>query len=356
MKNDFKVGWIYLVQPVQLQNTNIYKIGRTCDLETRLRTYGGLKTLILSMRVSNVVETETQLIKLLCTSCKLHRMDIGNEYFEFEDLKTCINLIYQVTHVTNNEVKGTTDVSDIIEDNVRAFWDTISKSGRISTEDLVKHYLDFCTSQGIHLDYSKIETHLLQSIKKKFGVRVSSVHLNGMNTKEIVFDLYEPDEFFGFFTECHDAKPLSFNSLYKVYKEYKITNALLYHSKTEFRKRLTYFLRLNRINAYKLLEANELHGYAFNEPRTCSTKFDNKKYNPVGVWLKEQFDYTGSRNDNIAVEELYTSFKRDTGSEITKNKFGRFMTLLGYKSEALDGIKRSYLGLKRHIHLDTLDM
>jgi P4 family phage/plasmid primase-like protien len=79
---------------------------------------------------------------------------------------------------------------------------------------------------------------------------------------------------------------------------------------------------------------------------TNATKEYMEDNNPVAVWLNEHYQFTGSKDDMVAVETLYDAFKNNSKSDITKIKFGRFMSLLKYKSEVVKGNKRYYKGLK----------
>ena len=52
--------------------------------------------------------------------------------------------------------------------------------------------------------------------------------------------------------------------------------------------------------------------------------------NPVGVWLKENYDFTGQRRDIVSTEDLRNDFDAYKGQpSITSRRFGNYMSLSG---------------------------
>ena len=93
---------------------------------------------------------------------------------------------------------------------------------------------------------------------------------------------------------------------------------------------------------------------------TCGKKIkkDMDDNNPVGVWLRDEYEFTCRRDDKIPVDEMYDNYKARAKSDITKIKFGRFMSLLGYKSDVVCGNRRYYRGFKlkgRALETDPLE-
>jgi hypothetical protein len=64
-KND-PSGFVYIVQPEEHSDTNVYKIGRTWNPKVRFQSYGAKTKIIKCERVNNMYSVETNII----TSCK----------------------------------------------------------------------------------------------------------------------------------------------------------------------------------------------------------------------------------------------------------------------------------------------
>lgn len=81
-------GLLYIVQLNKHEGTNIYKVGRTINMKSRLNTYkryDGGATEIVSKQVSNQFKAEAKLLQVLneaSSKNELKRNDYGNEYYE----------------------------------------------------------------------------------------------------------------------------------------------------------------------------------------------------------------------------------------------------------------------------------
>lgn len=64
--------------------------------------------------------------------------------------------------------------------------------------------------------------------------------------------------------------------------------------------------------------------------------------NPVGVWLRENFEVTHNEEDIILAEQLYTLYKNNVDKNMTKTAFGKSIT-------DLNGIAKKVL----HINHNT---
>ena len=72
--------YIYLIQPVKYKNTNIYKIGRTCQPDMcRVNQYGRNSQLILQIVCEDCFKAENYLLQLFKFKYKLVS---GREFFE----------------------------------------------------------------------------------------------------------------------------------------------------------------------------------------------------------------------------------------------------------------------------------
>ena len=75
--------------------------------------------------------------------------------------------------------------------------------------------------------------------------------------------------------------------------------------------------------------------------------------NPVAVWLKDNFEYTGQREDNITCEAMRNEFNATTRRGFSGKKFGDAMSGLGHKSMSIC-CKKCYVGFKRLAFEDSL--
>lgn len=79
-------------------------------------------------------------------------------------------------------------------------------------------------------------------------------------------------------------------------------------------------------------------------------KVETKAYfddnNPVAIWLRNKYDFTGNELDRIRTNDLFTEFKRskDEHKSMTDRKFGKLICALGFKSKVMNSI-RYYTGL-----------
>jgi len=77
------VEYVYMLITREFKNSNenVYKIGRTENLRTRLYGYPKGSQYLLSLKVANSIYIEHQIMKTFKQKFK-HRTDIGREYFE----------------------------------------------------------------------------------------------------------------------------------------------------------------------------------------------------------------------------------------------------------------------------------
>jgi P4 family phage/plasmid primase-like protien len=68
--------------------------------------------------------------------------------------------------------------------------------------------------------------------------------------------------------------------------------------------------------------------------------------NPVGAWLRQNYDITGNREDCIQKTELYQAFLQDTGISKTQKSFSEDIVKCNINEKQIKGI-RHYFGLVR---------
>jgi hypothetical protein len=74
-------GFIYIVQEREFLNTNDFKLGRTSDINVRLRGYSKNSKLVFSIEVDDQYEVETMLINIFKDKF-IQKIEYGREYFE----------------------------------------------------------------------------------------------------------------------------------------------------------------------------------------------------------------------------------------------------------------------------------
>lgn len=70
--------------------------------------------------------------------------------------------------------------------------------------------------------------------------------------------------------------------------------------------------------------------------------------NPVGAWLKENYERTGRRDDRVQKSELYRAFLEDTGENKSQKSFSEDMVKCGILEIKSCG-SHFYTGIKRNI-------
>ena len=125
--------------------------------------------------------------------------------------------------------------------------------------------------------------------------------------------------------------------------------------KTKFQNDLKYRQQFMLI----LLEYYDKHVNGckfFAEPEAVAqaTRDYMEDNNPVAVWLKDHYEFTGKREDYISCERFMTDFNMDTKNNWSRRKFGDAMVALGHKSINIQN-KRCYVGFKRIRLDDDLD-
>ena len=66
--------------------------------------------------------------------------------------------------------------------------------------------------------------------------------------------------------------------------------------------------------------------------------------NPIGAWLRQNYDITGNREDCIQKTELYQAFLQDTGIHKTQKIFNDDILKCNINEKMLKGV-RYYFGL-----------
>ena len=75
------IDTIYLLQEREFIGTNVFKIGRTRNINQRMRNYPKNSLLLYFATCSDCVKVETK-IKHMFIKKYTQRIDIGSEYFE----------------------------------------------------------------------------------------------------------------------------------------------------------------------------------------------------------------------------------------------------------------------------------
>lgn len=102
-----------------------------------------------------------------------------------------------------------------------------------------------------------------------------------------------------------------------------------------------------------------VHGnQAFVDPPevTAETNEYMNDNNPVSVWLNNNYDFTNSREDKVLVSDLYREYmsQQDLRSSETKERFGKLMSMIGFKSVSTTQ-KRFYFGLRKKTIVEELE-
>jgi hypothetical protein len=87
-------GFLYAIK--QPQHTDIYKVGRTQNMEQRLRGYPHGTVLLYRRFVTNVVKRERLLLQEL-KDRTMWRRDYGYEYFGTDDVRIIFSAIDKVS-------------------------------------------------------------------------------------------------------------------------------------------------------------------------------------------------------------------------------------------------------------------
>lgn len=67
--------------------------------------------------------------------------------------------------------------------------------------------------------------------------------------------------------------------------------------------------------------------------------------NPVGVWLKENYDITDNEDDIVKFTEIYDEYWEEVDRNIKKGKFSRCMKFNGFIAKHSSG--KIYIGIKK---------
>ncbi len=68
--------------------------------------------------------------------------------------------------------------------------------------------------------------------------------------------------------------------------------------------------------------------------------------NPVGAWLRQNYDITGNREDCIQKTELYQTFLQDTGISKTQKSFSEDIVKCNINEKIIKGT-RYHFGIVR---------
>ena len=145
------VEYVYIIQRVNLLDTNIYKIGRTKQkCLKRVCNYPKGSELVLQVECKDCEKIERDVIKLF-RSKYIFRPDIGNEYFEGEKKSMMIDMFDIVMNEGKEEEIGTegylpeSPQSIAVKNwlvNQTAFIITKNNKDKVSTREVLKQYHD----------------------------------------------------------------------------------------------------------------------------------------------------------------------------------------------------------------------
>lgn len=101
------IGFVYLVQPEEYLNSNIYKVGRAFNLKSRFVEYGNLRVL-KTQRVMNQFKSESILLEVFSNKFEVKK---GNEYFicfndklALESFNEAINQCYDQNLIDDDDI------------------------------------------------------------------------------------------------------------------------------------------------------------------------------------------------------------------------------------------------------------
>lgn len=184
--------YIYLIQEREFINTNVYKVGRSVQINcNRIKSYPKGSTLCMIIKVSDCVKAETKIIKLLKNDKKIKRMlDYGREYFKGDE-NYIMNVIYECVHSINTNKKKNDQKLTNIDDKqnpmykhkkiiLKLFTITNNENDYISELDVFDKIIEYDNSidpfecintiykiGGIEIFNEKLCSHVISNIKFK---------------------------------------------------------------------------------------------------------------------------------------------------------------------------------------------
>ena len=200
----------YLLRTREFKNSNenIYKIGRSINLNKRIKNYPNNSELILKLNTKNEVEAEKIIITIFKKTF-IQRKDIGNEYFEgnIEDIKNKFQNIIIFCNISN---EFNINCNDIIENyNINL---SIAKNKKILKE--INNEINKNTNKS---------NKLIKKIENK-NIKIENEPIKEEIMKKKILDWFE--ETYEFTEEKSGIKMIDIYKLFKSSKHYIILSKL----------------------------------------------------------------------------------------------------------------------------------
>jgi len=184
-------GYVYLLQPELVLNTNKYKIGCAGgNTLKRIKCYGKNSIIYITYRCNNYVELEKKLIKEFKTNYKLIQ---GNEYFE----GNIINMKKSFIYIINNNEENMQEKNELQFEQEKIKQEL--KSNKINKQD---RFLD-------------ISINIIKWFKENF---ISTNYQNDMIRITDMYIFFLQSEYYLYLITCETQKYIK-NIFYKCVKE-----------------------------------------------------------------------------------------------------------------------------------------
>ena len=161
---------IYFIHTRELISSKepIYKLGRSNNLECRVRNYPKGSNVLFTMNCKNSIKCEKHLIKLFKEKF-IQKKDYGTEYFE-GDKDEMINEIYNYLYICNtNEKANLTDT--VIETVTETIAETIAETVTYNVADnIVDNYIKIANLISIDKNINKtVDKAIVKAIVKSIA-------------------------------------------------------------------------------------------------------------------------------------------------------------------------------------------
>ena len=239
-------------------NDNIYKIGRSINLNKRIKNYPNNSELILKLNTKNEVETEKIIITIFKKTF-IQRKDIGNEYFEgnIEDIKNKFQNIIIFCNMSN---EFNINCNDIIENyNINL---SITKNKEIlkkinndinKNKKLLKEI-----NNGINENINK-SNKLIKKIKNK-NIKIENEPIKEEIMKKKIFDWFED-----LYEFTEEKKGIKLIDIYKLFKSSEYYISLTKLEKRKYNKKyLTNLFSTNNELSKYYNERKKINGISMN--------------------------------------------------------------------------------------------
>lgn len=141
-------GYLYVLRHGKYLDTDIYKIGRTCDIHTRMKGYPKGSFYMIHAYIQNYIIQELHLkYSLMRNPSVTQRIDIGHEYFQgdieviyntffdFARRYFAISINYIPESITARIDPGSTSITPVERVSVSVQTDSISEIESVSTNE-----------------------------------------------------------------------------------------------------------------------------------------------------------------------------------------------------------------------------